>query len=535
MKVSAVKRRIKRRSERKSRHNKKANLLRSRKQRGRNTVRKVMKGGETQIFQISIHDKDGNQQTNAVTLTFSDKLFKKTKTLLMSVDLNKFKGDVRKLLNKLFTIDGFNRYTTHSRTAFLVGLADEPAREGVTKWAKKYFNSYCNDNDPNINFLDRNNQKVRAEMEALIYETLLPTKKCDIEIELFENNGDITFTVQKYHRMKIGNTQKDCNNYTRIKNEYNYSILDENGNPRVTRIPYITTYENLDLFYPRLEFASANPSLGGIDYFDYEAMSDDSNVTVYKKKDQTFTFTVKGKTIDALKGGLKTITDLKETDMLDFITQDKETQVQKTQEQYKQTPKILKFLEFVDNTKSDEEALNELKEIIKAGEALYKDIDKVSIIVGNLNKPDIGFGSIEVFKDKTNWNEILEKTKTEFLKDYENDDGKKHLLNLDNAVVKLVQLKKLLATKIDFNQNETFVFRIASSLETFLKNKNQLTSNENLKEYEEFYKLLSLVCKIKIGLEQYKTETSSIFENIEAYKLIFPYRKYVIVDRDTRD
>ncbi len=257
-----------------------------------------MKGGADETIQISIVNKNNSNEQNAVTLKFSDKLMSKNKKLIMSVDLNKFKGDVRNLLNKLFTIDGFNRYTTHSRTAFLVGLADEPGREGVKNWAKNYVNNYCNDKNPEIDFYDKNNDKVRTEMDRLIDETLA-TKKCEIEIELSENNGNITFTVQNYHRMKIRNIQKGCNYYDRIQEKVNYGVVDEYGNFRVTRIPH-TTYEKQFLFYPKLDFASAT---GGIDYFDYEAMERNvhSNVTVYGKKDQTFTFTVNGKTIDDLK------------------------------------------------------------------------------------------------------------------------------------------------------------------------------------------------------------------------------------------
>lgn len=529
MKVSAVKRRVKRRSERKSRHNKKANLVRSRKQRGRNTARKVMRGGEHETIQISIHGQYGKLQENAVTLKLSDKLMSKNKKLLMSVDLNKFKGDVRNLLNKLFTIDGFNRDTTHSRTNFLVGLADEPAREGVTQWANEYVNRYCNDNNPNINFNDRNNDKVRTEMDRLIDETLLPTKTCDIEIELFENNGDITFTVQNYHRMKIRNIQRDCNQYTKIEEKYNHGIVDENGNSRVTRIPHITTYKNQYLFYPKLEFASANPDIGGIDYFDYEAAkrNDDSEVTVYDKKDQTFTFTVKSKTIDDLKKELRTKTELKETDMLYLTTQEKETQEKETRA-VKNTPHILKKVEFVDETKSDEEALKELDELIKAGEALYTYIRDMDSIVTELNKNDYGILSSSRFKDIESWTKILEETKNRLLK--KRDD--KQLLNLDNAVVKLVELKKLLAKKINFNPNYQFY---REPLQKFLKDEKLLEDEEPLKYYEKLDLLFSLVWRTKIGLENYKkTEaSSSIFENIEAYKIIFPYSEYVVYD--TRD
>ncbi len=275
-----------------------------------------MKGG-AETIQIFISNSQGTVDNSkpAVTLTFSDiKSLSKKQKLLMSVDLNKFKGDVRKLIDFLFEIKGFDS-KTHSRTKFLVGLADEPAREGVTQWAKTYVNKYCNDKNPNINFHDINNDKVRTEMDRLIDETLLPTKTCDIEIELFENNGDITFTVQNYHRMKIRNIQKDCNHYDRIKKTYNDSIVDENGNPQETRIPHITRYEKENLFYPKLEFASAKPAIGGIDYFDYEAMNrkDGSKVIVYEKKDQTFTFTKANSTIESLKTSLKEKTIMLDT------------------------------------------------------------------------------------------------------------------------------------------------------------------------------------------------------------------------------
>jgi hypothetical protein len=284
----------------------------------------------------------------------------------------------------------------------------------------------------------------------------------------------------------------------------------------VTRIPHITTYKDQYLFYPRLEFASAK-AIGGIDYFDYEAeKNDDSKVTVYEKKDQTFTFTVKNKTIDDLKKELRTKTELKETDMLYLTTQEKETQEKETQA-VKKTPDILKKLGFVDETKTNEDALKELDEIIKAGEALHKYIKDIVTIVTQLNKYD----SSSDFKDIESWTNILEETKTTLLRKHYGE----HLVNLDKAVVKLVELKKLLAEKIEFNPNYEFY---REPLLKYLRNQELLEAKEKLEDYEKLNSLFSLVWRIKIGLIDYKTtEASSIFDNIEAYKFIVPYREYV--------
>jgi hypothetical protein len=382
IKASAMRRRVKRRGERTSYKKKVNKTLRSRKQRGRNTVRKVMKGG-AETISIFISNSQGTVDSSkpAVTLTFSNVLLSKNKKLLMSVDLNQFKGDVRKLIDFLFKIDDFNRDTTHSRTNFLVGLADVPAREGVTNWAKNYVNGYCNDNDKNINFEDENNDKVRAEMEKLIDETLLPTKTCDIEIELSENKfGGITFTVKNYHRMKIGKIQKDCNHYDRIEQRENPGVRDSRGNYQVIPIPHITKYEKQYLFYPKLEFDSANPMRGEIDYFDYEAMerNDDSTVIVYGKTNQKSTFTKANSTIESLKTSLKG-----KTIMLDkngeFITpkdeeQKKRSDAEAAEKARKASEEQIKYLE--------ERSKKEAEKRIQLSESSKKKFEELKTLKG---------------------------------------------------------------------------------------------------------------------------------------------------------
>jgi hypothetical protein len=270
MKVSQVKRRIKRRSERKSRQNNKANLVRSRKQRARKTARKMMRGGAG----------DANVVDDAISLKFSgkDKLF-------ISIDIDKYKGDVRRTLDLLFHIDGFNPIKTHNQT-FLMGLADYPGRERTKQLTlTEVTNGDCGDvyDGP------------KTKVQKLIDNTFSKVNVCDLEIELKEVNGDITCIVKKYHRMKIGET------YCRVKEIEsgpgdNYKVLN--------------VYTK-GLFYPKLEFADSNPKGllgvgGGVDYMDSITGS------VYRnEKNNLFTFTVKGKTIENLKSeliNLKSIT-----------------------------------------------------------------------------------------------------------------------------------------------------------------------------------------------------------------------------------
>lgn len=101
--------------------------------------------------------------------------------------------------------------------------------------------------------------------------------------------------------------------------------------------------------------------------------------------------------------------------------------------------------------------------------------------------------------------------------------NKEQLLNLDNAVVKLVELKKRLVEKIGIN-----IKYYSEPLLKFLKDNELLGNEEKLENYEKLDSLFSLVWSIQIELENYKKtkDSSYIFENIEAYKIIFPYSEY---------
>jgi hypothetical protein len=200
----------------------------------------------------------------------------------MSVDLNIFKGDVRNLLNELFTIDDFARETTHSKNKFLMGLADHPARSKTIDKALDYASYNINDNKT-CESPEEAAKKIKEKTKDILSDTT-----CQLEIELSEQNGNIVFTVTKYHRMKIRTTT--CKNIGWERVHFNGKSQDRPINV------------DIELFYPYLVFASSNPFLGGIDYIDYEVGSD-----ILKKgqEDNLFTFTVKDTTIEDLKPNLK--------------------------------------------------------------------------------------------------------------------------------------------------------------------------------------------------------------------------------------
>lgn len=249
-----------------------------------------MRGGAEETINVGITTLQGDVLVNAVSLKFSDKSDK----LFMSIDIEKYKGDVRKLLDVLFRIDGFNRDETHNQK-FLMGLADYPGREKTKSFAVNKV-KHCDEQDYD---------KFITEIESLSEQTFSKIKFCNLEIELKPENGGITFTVKKYHRMKIGETS--CKKTTITTSEHRVLDMDDgewNGDVETVRN---TDKQKVGLVYPKIEFAESNPKgfigIGeGIDYIDYE------KPYVYRnQKNNLFTFTVKDKTIEDLKTALKEI------------------------------------------------------------------------------------------------------------------------------------------------------------------------------------------------------------------------------------
>lgn len=246
-----------------------------------------MRGGEPTVITIPIADKMGNivDTVPAVTLTFSDK-----PNLFISIDLKKYRGDVRTLLHHLFTIDGFDRNTTHNRQKFLLGLADHQAREKNVETVINYA-EYNKCNKSTIDRITQENEKFQAT-----------DKKCDLDIELTEKNGDIIFEVKKYHRIKFGTI--DC----MIDDGYEECDFDDDDNYSI--IPGTCKWipskpkKSGESYYPILEFADANPSFfRGIDYIDYQP-STSWDKKFKKRQTNIFKFTVKRKTIAQLKDKL---------------------------------------------------------------------------------------------------------------------------------------------------------------------------------------------------------------------------------------
>lgn len=273
IKSSAMRRRVKRRGERASYKKNAIKTLRSRKQRGRNTARKVMRGG-AEVIQIFIDDSQGKRDTSepAVTLTFTN-----TNTrLVLTINLDKYRGSVRKLLHHLFTIGDIDPATLNYISPFLMGLADGPARHGTTEKALEHARRNCN----------YGGDKIIKDMT----EKILSNTTCNLEIELSEKDGNIVFTVKKYDRLKFDTTS--CETYSTAINR------EKGTRERVTT--------KVDIFYPILEFASSNPFVGGVDYIDYNSSQKYLRDILAKgNKDNLFRFTVIGKTIENLKQELK--------------------------------------------------------------------------------------------------------------------------------------------------------------------------------------------------------------------------------------
>jgi hypothetical protein len=300
IKASAMRRRVKRRGERAS-YKKKANatMLRSRKQRGRKTARvarKVMRGGVGEPIQIYIANSQGkvfDTSVPAVTLTFSDMILSKNKKLVLEINIDKYPGSVRELLHHLFSIDDIKRYNIYSIGKFLMGLADGLARRKTIERAKKYTEINCPTALPKITELSNK---------------ILSSTTCQLDIELSEKDGNIEFTVKKYHRMKFGTITcvetkevMDCKWDSEDQTEYDCKPKE------------ITVTTEIKPFYPILDFDTSDP-LSGIDYIDYETTTSKSSIILKKgQKPNLFTFTVKGKTIDDL---IKGLTDTKQI-MLD--------------------------------------------------------------------------------------------------------------------------------------------------------------------------------------------------------------------------
>jgi hypothetical protein len=250
-----------------------------------------MRGGEPTVITIPIADKMGNivDTVPAVTLTFSDK-----PNLFISIDLKKYRGDVRTLLHHLFTIDGFDRNTTHNRETFLLGLADHQARVNNVETVIKYAQDYNECNQSTIDRITQENEKFQAT-----------DNKCDLDIELTEKNGDIIFEVKKYHRIKFGTI--DC----MIEDGYEKCSFDNGpGSIGYEKIPGSCKWKSSkpkksgESYYPILEFADANPSFfRGIDYIDYRE-STAWDKTFKKRQTNIFKFTVKSKRIAQLKDTL---------------------------------------------------------------------------------------------------------------------------------------------------------------------------------------------------------------------------------------
>jgi uncharacterized protein YuzE len=193
----------------------------------------------------------------------------------------------------LFTIDNIERYNIDKIEPFLLGLADGIARRKNIDRANLYAKQKCKNQCPGaVEEISEKSQKI------------LSPATCQLNIELSEVNGNIEFTVNKYHRIKFDTikcmTTEDVNT---CDTEFEDNDITDTNCKWKTR----EVNSGLTPFYPILEFDSSNPygGLSGIDYIDYLIESGSiKNILKNGVKTNVYKFTVKGKTIEDLIKGL---------------------------------------------------------------------------------------------------------------------------------------------------------------------------------------------------------------------------------------
>ena len=140
----------------------------------------------------------------------------------MSIDINAYQGDVTELLHLLFNIYGWGWGGDILRN-FLLGLADYPERKETKDCALKNVEKYYTEEEDKLRA-----EKIR-EVENKINKNFDRIKSCDLEIEIDDkkqNKGFIQFTVNKYHRIKVGFLELFSERFYYPMVEYAYPSID---------------------------------------------------------------------------------------------------------------------------------------------------------------------------------------------------------------------------------------------------------------------------------------------------------------------
>ena len=236
----------------------------------RKSVKKVMRGGEPPI----IHEifLANNNVSPVITLTISlpKGIFSSTYTFNIEINLDLYKGDVRKLLKILFESGGglvdFDPNDEKIRSRFLLGLADIPEQDGTIDWAV-----------------------IQADEKGVIQSMIDDIKnkanqaksgRCFIEMEA--NKG--SFTVKKYSQISYNTTDVVFNRHC-TNNDRNEGYCAPTGMVRIRET----------LYYPVLNPEGKNNFWGRFDFINW---SSKTNPVAYSDVKNKCTFSVKNTTKD---------------------------------------------------------------------------------------------------------------------------------------------------------------------------------------------------------------------------------------------
>jgi hypothetical protein len=246
-------------------------------------MRKVMRGGEgektSEIF------LESNTSVPTIKLKLSDKFMSKKKKLSIDINLELYNQDVRKLLCQLFNIDPQN---CDKKEYFLIGLADMSERNGTINTANQLAAKSVTSTKQYSNIVYDNSGNDLEKIKNLS-NRVLENPRCELEIELTQEDDNILFEVTNYSRIK----------YDTYSSRYYQYKWDESGGrcvdyPDDCEGSWGKYSYKIEFYYPKLDLlASSNPAIGGINYIDWETNK------IYKGvSNNNYKFTVKGRTIE---------------------------------------------------------------------------------------------------------------------------------------------------------------------------------------------------------------------------------------------
>ena len=219
---------------------------------------------------------EGQQNNPCITLTTTKNRLGSNFTIEIVVNTELFEGDVRKLLEKIFTSGGGHiNYESKNpellpRLRFLYGLADSPERVGAIKWTE-------------ADTLAKKGSLTDADT-IKIADNLNTNNKCFIKIETETlKSGNLKFIVKRYSRIYPKEEGK-VKIHVRSECDIDYDYGGCNY--------YVPIYEDVPLYVPILKYDEDAKPLTGITFIHWEEGSKYSRGVYNRIPNNENTFTI---------------------------------------------------------------------------------------------------------------------------------------------------------------------------------------------------------------------------------------------------